>query len=152
MATGGQWKRMFLNHVSWFPDKKKIKLLKPLFVNTVFTYTNVTVVICNSRPYYLSSTQVCVRAGVKIGPSWNMQMTLLLLVGSRTMFFFYFRGCAHTHEDTSIESQTVESVQSCKYLGTIIDSKLKFEAIREAVCIKGRRCLFCLRKRSCFHT
>lgn len=46
------------------------------------------------------------------------------------------------HEVTSIESQQIESVQSYKYLGTIIDSKLDFLANCEAVCKKVHDILF----------
>ncbi len=55
------------------------------------------------------------------------------------------------HKVTYIKGQTVDSVQSYKYLGTIIDSKLSFEANREAVCRKGHQRLFFLRKPCKFH-
>ena len=53
--------------------------------------------------------------------------------------------------DTSIKGQTVQCVQSYKYLGMIIDSKLTFETNCEAVCKKWHQHLFCLRKLSRFH-
>ena len=62
-----------------------------------------------------------------------------------------FRRHAHTHEVTSIKGLTVECVESYKYLGTIIDSKLNFEPNCEAVCKKGHQHLFCLRKLSYCH-
>ena len=46
-----------------------------------------------------------------------------------------FRKNANTLEPTIIKGQIIEQVQSYKYLGTIIDSKLK-----------GHQHLFCLRK------
>ena len=33
-----------------------------------------------------------------------------------------FRKLAHTHKDTFIKGQTVECVESYKYLGTIVES------------------------------
>ncbi len=62
-----------------------------------------------------------------------------------------FRKNVPMHTVTYIKGQTVESVQSYKYLGTIIDSKLSFEANREAVCRKGHQRLFFLRKLCKFH-
>lgn len=47
-----------------------------------------------------------------------------------------FRRYAHTHIFTSFKSQIVDLVQSWKYLETIIESKLNFEANCEAVFIK----------------
>ncbi len=55
------------------------------------------------------------------------------------------------HKVTYFKSQTVDSVQSYKYLETIIDSKLSFEANCEAVCRKGHQRLFFLRKLCKFH-
>ncbi len=52
---------------------------------------------------------------------------------------------------TVIKGQTVEYAQSYKYLGTITDSKLNFEADCEAVCKKAHQRLYCLRKLSYFH-
>lgn len=62
-----------------------------------------------------------------------------------------FRKAAHSQVSTSIKNQTVESVQSYKYLGTIIDSKLSFDENCAAVCKKGHQRLFCLRKFNYFH-
>ncbi len=50
-----------------------------------------------------------------------------------------FRKNVPMHKVTYIKGQTVDSVQSYKYLGTIIDSKLSFEANCEAVCRKGHQ-------------
>ena len=55
------------------------------------------------------------------------------------------------HKVTLIKGQTIEFVQSYKYLGTVIDEKLNFEANLEAVCKKGHQRLYCLRKLSHFH-
>ncbi len=62
-----------------------------------------------------------------------------------------FRKNVPMHTVTYIKGQTVESVQSYKYLGTIIDSKLRFEANCEAVCRKGHQRLFFIRKSCKFH-
>ncbi len=62
-----------------------------------------------------------------------------------------FRKNDPMHKVTYIKGQTVESVQSYKYLGTIIDSKLSFEANCEAVCRKGHQRLFFLRKLCIFY-
>ncbi len=62
-----------------------------------------------------------------------------------------FRKNVPMHKVTYIKGQTVDSVQSYKYLGTIIDSKLSFEANCEAVCRKGHQQLFFLRKLCKFH-
>ncbi len=56
-----------------------------------------------------------------------------------------FRKNVPMHKVTYIKGQ------SYKYLGTIIDSKLSFEANREAVCRKGHQRLFFLRKLCTFH-
>ena len=53
-----------------------------------------------------------------------------------------FRKKKPTHEITLIKGQTVHCVESYKYLGTIIDSKLTFEGNSETVCKKGHRCRF----------
>ncbi len=57
----------------------------------------------------------------------------------------------HLHEDTLIKGQTIEVVQSYKYLGTVIDDKLNFVANCEAVCKRGQQRLHCLRKLSRFY-
>lgn len=62
-----------------------------------------------------------------------------------------FRRNVNTHEVTTIKGQAVECVQSYKYLGTIIDSKLSFEGNCEAVCKKGHQRMFFLRKLCKFH-
>ena len=62
-----------------------------------------------------------------------------------------FRKEKRTQENTLIKGQTVHCVKSCKYLGTIIDSKPTFESNSEAVCKKGHQHLFCIRKLSRVH-
>ncbi len=62
-----------------------------------------------------------------------------------------FRKNVPMHKVPYIKGQTVDSVQSYKYLGTIIDSKLSFKANCEAVCRKGHQRLFFLRKLCKFH-
>lgn len=62
-----------------------------------------------------------------------------------------FRKKKDTPEATIILGQSVEVVQSYKYLGTVIDSSLGFEENSEAVCKRGHQRLFCLRKLSYFN-
>lgn len=62
-----------------------------------------------------------------------------------------FRKKKDTPEATIILGQSVEVVQSYKYLGTVIDSSLSFEENSEAVCKRGHQRLFCLRKLSYFN-
>lgn len=62
-----------------------------------------------------------------------------------------FRICALHYDTMIIKDQAVDCVESCKYLGTVIDSKSTFEKNCEMVCKKGHQRLFCLRKLSRFH-
>lgn len=62
-----------------------------------------------------------------------------------------FRKESRTPSATVIRGQSVELVQSYKYLGTIIDSSLNFKENCEAVCKKGYQRLFCLRRLSLFN-
>ncbi len=82
---------------------------------------------------------------------WCEESYLQLNLSKTKDMIIDFRKQAHPHEVTSIISQKIESVQSYKYLGTIIDSKLNFEVNCEAVCKKGHKRLFCLRKLAHFH-
>ncbi len=52
-----------------------------------------------------------------------------------------FRRKTHTNDVTVSKGQTTECVQSYKYLDTIVDDKLGFEANCEAVCTKGHQLL-----------
>lgn len=82
---------------------------------------------------------------------WCEESYLQLNISKTKDMIIDFRRHAHTHQVTTIKGQAVECVQSYKYLGTIIDSKLNFEENCEAVCKKGHQRLFCLRKLSYFH-
>jgi len=62
-----------------------------------------------------------------------------------------FRTRTVDHVTTIIKGQTVEQVESFKYLGTIIDLKLSFESNCDMVCKKGHQRLRCLRKLAKFH-
>ena len=62
-----------------------------------------------------------------------------------------FRKNANTPEPTIIKGQTIEQVQSYKYLGTIIHSKLNFKENCKVMSRKGHQHLFCLRKLSRLH-
>ena len=62
-----------------------------------------------------------------------------------------FRRGPHPTQNTVINGQPVEIVPSYKYLGTIIDSKLKFDENTDMLCKKGQQRLFCLRKLARFH-
>lgn len=62
-----------------------------------------------------------------------------------------FRTHAVDHVTTTIKGQVVDHVESYKYLGTIIDSKLSFELNCDMVCKKAHQCLSCLRKLAKFN-
>ena len=57
-----------------------------------------------------------------------------------------FRKLPRAKEPTSINGQIVEVDHNYNYLGTIIDSKLSFEANCEAVYKKANQRLHCLRQ------
>lgn len=82
---------------------------------------------------------------------WCEEFHLHLNVLKTKDMIIDFRRNVHMHKVTYIKDQIVESVQSYKYLGTIIDSKLSFGANCEAVCRKGHKRLFFLRKLCKFH-
>lgn len=52
---------------------------------------------------------------------------------------------------TTIKGQLEEGVQTYKYLGTVIDKKLTFNANTEMLCKTGQQRLFCLHKLSRFN-
>ncbi len=54
-------------------------------------------------------------------------------------------------QPTSIKGQMVKWASSYKYLGLIIDNKLRFDTHVEAVCKKGQQGLYCLRRLSTFY-
>ena len=57
-----------------------------------------------------------------------------------------FRLSAPATQISVINGQPVELVTTYKYLGTIIDNRLKFDSNTEMLCKKGQQRLFCLRK------
>lgn len=75
----------------------------------------------------------------------------LNVVKTNDMLIDFRKKTIQTQEITSIKGQTVECVESYKYLGMVIDSKLTFGTNCEQVCKKGHQRLFCLRKLNQFH-
>ena len=57
-----------------------------------------------------------------------------------------FRRSAGTPSPSVIHGQQVDLVKNYKYLGTVIDSQLKFDMNCEVLCKKGQQRMFCLRK------
>ena len=51
---------------------------------------------------------------------------------------------------TTIKEQEVDVVESYKYLGCVIDNKLKFNVNVETICKRGQQRLYCLRRLSKF--
>ncbi len=82
---------------------------------------------------------------------WCEKSFLQMNISKTKNMLIDFRKLPQAQEVTTIKGQTVECVQTYKYLGMIIDSKLTFEANCEAVYKKGNQRLFCLRKLSSFH-
>ncbi len=62
-----------------------------------------------------------------------------------------FRSSPSSPQPTSVIGQMVEWASSYKYLGLIIDNKLRFDTHVEAVCKKGQQRLHCLRRLSTFN-
>ncbi len=62
-----------------------------------------------------------------------------------------FRSSPSIPQPTSVKGQMVEWASSDKYLGLIIDNKLRFDTHVEAVCKKGQQQLHCLRRLSIFN-
>ena len=62
-----------------------------------------------------------------------------------------FRRGPHATQYTVIHGQPVETVSNYKYLGTIIDDKLKFDENTDSLCKKGQQRLYCLRKLAKFN-
>ena len=58
----------------------------------------------------------------------------------------YFRRLPLAPKHSVINGQDVESVSSYKYLGTLIDDKLKFDLNTTSVCKRGQQRLSALRK------
>jgi len=61
-----------------------------------------------------------------------------------------FKDKGHSPDITVIDGQTVELVQSYKYLGTFLDNKLTFKKNTDSIYKKSQQRLFCLRKLSKF--
>ena len=61
-----------------------------------------------------------------------------------------FRASPSTAPPSCINGSTVDIVSQYKYLGTIIDEKLKFDANTESLCKRGQQRLYCLRRLSVF--
>jgi len=57
-----------------------------------------------------------------------------------------FRRSSHTSEHVTIHSQEVENVSKYKYLGTIFDDKLNWDANTDAIVKKGQHRMYFLRK------
>lgn len=57
-----------------------------------------------------------------------------------------FRRVQPSPDITVMDGQAVETVESCKYLGTILDNKLTFEKNTDSIYKKSQQRLFCLRK------
>ena len=73
-------------------------------------------------------------------------MTLLLNVSKTKDMYIDFTESAAAPQNTVIKGQSVDMVTTYKYLGTIIDNRLKFDANTEELCKRGQQRLFCLRK------
>ena len=82
---------------------------------------------------------------------WCERSFLQMNISKTKNMYVDFRKLPRAKEPTSINGQIVECVDNYKYLGTIIDSKLSFEANCEAVYKKANQRLHCLRKLSSFH-
>ena len=78
--------------------------------------------------------------------SWCDEAFLQLNVTKTKDMCIDFRLSAPATESSVINGQAVEMVTTYKYLGTIIDNRLKFDSNTEMLCKKGQQRLFCLRK------
>lgn len=81
---------------------------------------------------------------------WCNDSNLLVNVAKTKDMIIDFRKNPRAATETSFNGKRVDFVDKYKYLGTIIDSSLNFEANWEAVVKKGNQRLFCLRKLSQF--
>lgn len=82
---------------------------------------------------------------------WCEESNLILNATKTKDMIIDFRRNIRCDRETKITSHNVELVKNYKYLGTILDSSLSFEANCEAVCKKGHQRLFCLGRLSHFH-
>ena len=78
--------------------------------------------------------------------SWCDEAFLQLNVTKTKDMCIDFRLSAPATQISVINGQPVELVTTYKYLGTIIDNRLKFDSNTEMLCKKGQQRLFCLRK------
>ncbi len=83
--------------------------------------------------------------------SWCDQSFLVLNTSKTKDMFIDFRAETPNHNPTVMKGEPVERVESYKYLGTFIDSKLSFNINSEAVCKKGHQHLFYLRRLAHFN-
>ncbi len=81
---------------------------------------------------------------------WCEKSYLRLNISKNKDMLIDFRRKICMNKATLIKGQTIEYVQSYKYLGTIVDDKLNVEANCAAMCKKGYQNLYCLRKLSHF--
>lgn len=73
---------------------------------------------------------------------WCEESNLILNATKTKDMIIDFRRNTRCDRETKILSHNVELVKNYKYLGTILDSSLSFEANCEAVCKKGHQRLF----------
>jgi hypothetical protein len=88
---------------------------------------------------------------VKYFTDWCSDNCLTLNVKKTKEMIFDFRRKQGEHVNIVINNEQVEKVDSYKYLGTIIDSKLDFTENTLRICNKANKRLFFLRKLKEFH-
>ena len=94
----------------------------------------------------LSDAEVCHGPVVDDFVSWCEEAFLQLNVTKTKDMCIDFRRSEPAHQSTVINGQIVDLVTTYKYLGSIIDNRLKFDVNTEMLCKKGQQRLFCLRK------
>ena len=62
-----------------------------------------------------------------------------------------FRRSKTPYQSVCIDGGEIETVQTCKYLGVVLDDKLEWSANIEAVHRRGQSCLFFLRRLRSFN-
>ncbi len=83
--------------------------------------------------------------------SWCNDAFLQLNVTKMKEICIDFRRTPPSVPNSEINGQKVEIISNYKYLGTIIDDRLKFDLNTEMLCKKGQQHLYCLRKLARFH-
>lgn len=83
--------------------------------------------------------------------SWCSDAFLDLNISKTKEVCIDFRRATSPTLTSTIQGQSVEIVSSYKYLGTIIDDKLKFDENTDMLCKKGQQRLYCLRKLARFN-